>query len=307
MRSRFAPVALLGSSTLLWGTAYRATAIGTSHSSALMFGALRSAPAGLALAVVILVVRPQRPSRRGVVLGGASGFLMVTFWIFALSEGVVRAGAANAAVLVNSSTLFVAVLGRIFLDERLTGRQIVGLLVGFAGIVVMFSSELRLSGDARLLSGMAIALLGGIGWGAGTVLVKWLSREEPSLDALALAGLQYAVGVPVLLAVAFATKGTAGTDWASGSLWGGVAYVGLGAVAGTVCYFLVLRLLEATQVAAALLLVPVVAVVVEIARGNTPPGVTFVGMAIAIAGVAAVAIPARSRHDLATDPVLRRS
>jgi len=307
MGSRAAPFLLLGTITLLWGTTYRATAIGTSHSPALMFGALRSVPAGLALVLAMLAARPQRPSRRGFVLGAASGLLMVAFWIFAISEGVARAGAANAAVLVNSSTLFVAVLGRLFLGERLTPRQIAGVVVGFAGIVVMFSSELRLSGDARLLSGMAIALLGGIAWGSGTVLVKWLSREERSLDALALAGLQYAVGVPVLVAIAFATKGTAGTDWSSGGLWGAVAYVGLGAVGGTLCYFLVLRLMDATRVSAALLLVPVVAVLVEIARGNTPAGITFAGMAIAIVGVAAVTLPARSRRDLATEPVLPRS
>lgn len=307
MGSRLAPAALLGTTTLLWGTTYRATAIGTSHSSALMFGALRSAPAGLALVVVMILARPQRPSRRGAVLGAASGLLMVAFWMFAISEGVARAGAANAAVLVNSSTLFVAILGRLFLGERLAVRQLAGVAVGFAGIVVMFSSELTLSGGARLLTGMAIALLGGIAWGSGTVLVKWLSREERSLDALALAGLQYAVGCPVLLAVAFAAKGTGGTDWSSGGFWGAVAYVGLGAVAGTLCYFLVLRLLHATEVSAALLLVPIVAVLVEIARGNPPGGITFVGMAIAIAGVAGVTVPTRTRRDLATEAVLPRS
>jgi drug/metabolite transporter (DMT)-like permease len=305
--SRAAPFVLLGTITLLWGTTYRATAIGTSHASALMFGALRSVPAGLALAAAILVARPQRPSRRGVLLGAASGLLMVAFWIFAISEGVDRAGAANAAVLVNSSTLFVALLARLFLGERLAVRQFVGVAVGFGGIVVMFSSELTISGNGRLLSGMAIALLGGIAWGSGTVLVKWLSREERSLDALALAGLQYAVGCPVLLAIAFATKGTGGTDWGSGGFWGAAAYVGLGAIGGTLCYFLVLRLMHATEVSAALLLVPIVAVLVEIFRGHAPDGITFVGMAIAITGVAAVTLPSRNRRDLATEPVLPRS
>src|SRR5581483_9948074 len=95
MASRGAPFVLLATTTLLWGTTYRATAIGTSHSSALMFGALRSAPAGLALVVVTILARPQRPSRRGAVLGAASGLLMVAFWMFAISEGVARAGAAN--------------------------------------------------------------------------------------------------------------------------------------------------------------------------------------------------------------------
>jgi drug/metabolite transporter (DMT)-like permease len=305
--SRAAPFLLLGTITALWGTTYRATAIGTGHAPALVFGAVRSAPALLAALLVIAVARPQRPTRRGLLLGGLSGLLMVTFWIFAISEGVARAGAANAAVLVNSATLFVAVLSRVFLHERLLRRQIAGVLVGFGGIVVMFSSELSFSGGARVLSGMAISLVGAVAWGSGTVLVKWLADEERSLDALALVGLQYAVGCPVLLAIAFATKGSGGTDWSSGGYWGAVVYVGLGAIGGTLCYFLVLRLMQATEVTAALLLVPVVAVIVEIARGNPPDAVTFVGMAIAIVGVAAVTLPARSRSDLGTEPVLPRS
>jgi drug/metabolite transporter (DMT)-like permease len=302
MGSRAAPFLLLGTITALWGTTYRATAIGTGHAPALVFGAVRSAPALLAALLVIAVARPQRPSRRGLALGGLSGLLMVTFWIFAISEGVARAGAANAAVLVNSATLFVAVLGRVFLHERLTPRQLAGVLVGFGGIVVMFSSELSFSGGARVLSGMAISLVGAVAWGSGTVLVKWLAQAERSLDALALVGLQYAVGAPVLLAIAFATKGTGGTDWSSGGYWGAVVYVGLGAIGGTLCYFLVLRLMQATEVTAALLLVPVVAVVVEIARGHPPGAVTFVGMAVAIVGVAAVTLPARPGRELEPMP-----
>jgi O-acetylserine/cysteine efflux transporter len=284
---------LIAAIVLLWGTTYRATAIGAEHAPPLVFGALRTVPAALALALVVALVRPRRPTTRGTWLAAASGLGMVTFWVFAITEGVSRAGAANAAVLVNSSTLFVALLSRLFLAERLAARQLVGLVVGFGGIVVMFSSELTLSGDARVLSGMAIAVGGGIAWAAGTVLVKWLARWESSLDPFALAGLQYLVGAPLLLAVAFGAKGTHATDWTSTALWLAVAYVGLGAVGGTLCYFLVLRQLEATQVAASLLLVPVVAVVVEIVRGHAPGAVTFVGMAIAIVGVAGVTLPAR--------------
>jgi drug/metabolite transporter (DMT)-like permease len=307
MASRGTTALLLLTPILLWGTTYRGTAIGTSHAPPLIFGALRSVPAWLAMLAILLVRRPQRPEQRGVLVGAATGLLMVAFWIFAISEGVDRAGAANAAVLVNSATLWVALLSRLFLGERLAARQLFGLLVGFAGIVLMFSSELDISANARVLTGMAIALAGGAAWGTGTVLVKWLAYQEESLDAFTLAGLQYLVGCPLLLVVALATKGTDGTDWSSAELWGAVMYVGLGAIAGTICYFLVLRVMDATRVASAILVTPVIAVLIEVTRGTVPAAVTFVGMAVTIVGVALVTIPARTRSVLVEEPVLPRS
>jgi drug/metabolite transporter (DMT)-like permease len=307
MASRGTTALLLATPILLWGTTYRGTAIGTSYAPPLVFGALRSVPAALVVLAVLAVRRPRDVRRRAVVVGGITGLLMVAFWIFAISEGVDRAGAANAAVLVNSATLWVALLSRLFLGERLVARALFGVFVGFAGIVVMFSSELHLSGDSQVLSGMAIALAGGAAWGVGTVLVKWLSYREESLDAMTLAGLQYAVGCPLLVLVAFGAKGTEGTDWSSAAMWGAVAYVGIGAIAGTICYFLALRVMDATKVASAILLTPVIAVAIEIARGEVPTAVTFVGMAVTVVGVALVTLPAQSRPALVEEPVLPRS
>ena len=46
-----------------------------------------------------------------------------------------------ASVLLNSAPFFVAVLARLFLDERLTPLRTAGLVAGFAGIVVVVAGE----------------------------------------------------------------------------------------------------------------------------------------------------------------------
>ena len=85
----------------------------------------------------------------------------------AISEGTSRAGAAVAAVLLNSSPFFVAVLGRLFLNERISPLRAIGLVVGFAGVLLVVLSD---PGDVAegtdLAIGFALALIGAVAWAA---------------------------------------------------------------------------------------------------------------------------------------------
>src|SRR5205085_5432634 len=126
----------------------------------------------------------------------------------------------------------------------------------FVGVVVMFSSELHVGGG-DVAVGMAIAVLAGLAWAVGTVVVK---TATPNADPLVVVGLQYALGAPVLVALTFALSGTSGTEWSSATLWGAVVYVGVGGMIGVLAFFAALRLLSATQTTTVQFVVPAVAV-----------------------------------------------
>lgn len=303
VRAPATPFLLLGVTLFFWGTGYRGTAIGAHHAPALVFAALRMAPTLVAGPVLLVLLRSRVPRGRQAAISAANGLLMVTVFVGALSEGVVRAGAGNASVLVSTSPLFVALISRPLFGELLPGRRIVGLLLGFAGVVVMFSSELHVGGG-DVAVGMAIAVLAGLAWAVGTIVVK---TATPMTDPVVVAGLQYVVGGPALIAIAFALEGSGGTDWSAPGLWGAVVYVGIGGMLGTFAFFAALRFLSATRTTTVQFVVPAVAVLVEVARGNVPTAVTFVGMALAVMGVGLVNIPVRNRSDSVTEPVLRRS
>ena len=154
----------------------------------------------------------------------------------------------------------------------------------------MVSSQLgggRETGD--LVLGMGLALAAAAGWGVTTLLVKWLAERDPELDVLGLTAGQFVVGGAALGIVAFAVEGTGGTDWRSGSLWGAVAWLAVGASAiAYFAFFAALKRASANAVSASLFLVPVVAVLVETARGDAPDAIVGIGMALAVAGVALV-------------------
>jgi drug/metabolite transporter (DMT)-like permease len=216
-----------------------------------------------------------------------SGLLMVALFSFGSVDGVARAGAGDAAVLANSPPLWVALLSWFMFGERLSRRVVLGLVIGFGGLVIMFSSELHLAGGSVAV-GMAMSLAAGIGYAIATIVVKVLSDRDPDLDPLGVLALQYLAGSPVLFGTAFATAGTAGTNWGSGTFWAASMFVGTMSIVGATAFITSLKRLSATHTSVVVFLVPVVALTIEIASGSVPEGVTFLGMAVVLAGVGLV-------------------
>lgn len=283
--------ALLALPICFWGGGYSATAIATEHTSGLMLAALRTLPS-LALLPLVFLFGVRLPRRQDILGAVVSGLLVVTVFVIGISVATRHIGAANTAVLGSAAPLWVAVLARIFLRERISRTAVVGLGIGFAGIVVMVSHQLGGNhGAGDLTLGIALGLSAGIAWAMGTLIVRRLALRNPGLDFVGLTAAQYLAGSPLLIIAAFTFKGTHGTDWGSLDLWGATLWLSLGSSGiAALAFFMSLRWLKAAQTSSAQFLVPVVAVVIEFVRGHAPGGLTLVGMAVAICGVGLVVV-----------------
>lgn len=292
---------LLAAPVLFWGGSYRAVSIAGPHASALTLNGLRALISAAILLALLPLLRSRFPTGRLLMWSAVTGVLGVVVFLEGFSEGILRAGAGNAAVLSNTSPFFVLLLGRLVLGERLKPSGVVGLVIGFAGVVTMVASQLGGAEGSNLALGMALALAAGAGWGIATIIVKWLAQRDPALDVVAVTTGQYLVGGLILGVLALSIDGTGGAEWSSGDLWGALAFLTVGAsVVGIVAFFAALKRLKASVASASQFLVPVVAVLIEIIRGTVPGGVVLAGMVITIAGVALV--------NLAPDlPQLRRA
>ena len=82
---------------------------------------------------VLALVGSRLPSTwQGWAWACAIGTANVVLTLAGIAEGTNLAGAAIASVLLNSAPFFAALFARLWLDERLTTRQVGGLVIGFA-------------------------------------------------------------------------------------------------------------------------------------------------------------------------------
>ncbi len=286
------PAALLAVTMFFWGTAFRATAVGAQHASPIVFSALRALPAALALLVVAGVMRRRLPAdRRTLALAVVCGLLTVSLAFEGLAEATNLAGPGNAAVLINTVPFFAVLFAWLALRAPTPRIAVAGLVVGFTGVVVMVSSQLGGGSVGHLLLGESIALLAAAGFAVAALIISHIAACDPGFDVLGFTTLQYVAGSVVLIGLSWVYGHPASTDWGSASLWTSVAWVALGSsAAASICFNLALGRISAPRATAWQFLAPVVAVLVEAARGNTPSAPVVAGMTLAIAGVAVVSM-----------------
>ena len=205
--------------------------------------------------------------------GVLSGLLLATSFVtFILA--ITRTSVANAVVLQSAAPLASALLGRLFLHETLAPPTLVAILVGIAGVAVMFAGALG-GGD---LLGNVLALGVAVTFGANIVVVR-SARNLDLVPATVLAGL-FAMAVTLPLA----TLGNPGV-YDFGLLAAmGVLQLGLG-------LFLFMRGapgLTAAQVGLLTLLEVILAPVwVWLAFDEVPPLLSLVGGAIVLGALIA--------------------
>jgi len=284
--------AVLGTSILFAGLAYPVTAVALDLTSPALIAVARALAGGLIMLPVLRLAGARLPrGARGWAWAALLGAGNITITLIAISEGTRLAGAAVASVLLNSAPFFVAVLARLFLDERLTPLRAAGLVAGFAGIVVVVAGEPGGDGGTGIAEGAVVCLVGAVAWALAGLGMRYLSVREPAFDVWGATTAQFLCG-GILLLPYLAATGTDDTDWGSAKLWVSLAFLVVGAQVITyVGFYVALARWTSARVFAWTFLVPAVAVVVEAVQGDLPSGLTLAGMVVVIGGVAMVTHP----------------
>jgi drug/metabolite transporter (DMT)-like permease len=278
------------------GVVYPVTGSALHHTSPIMIAALRALVGGALLIAMLPVMGSRLPrTRRLWVWAFAIGFGNTTLTQVGISVGTDRAGAAVAAVLANSAPFFVAVIARLALAESITRLRAAGLVIGFGGVLlIVFSDPGNIAHGSRLVVGIALALLGALGWAGGGLGMRVLTQREPDLDIAGITAAQFLAGGIPLIPLVLLAGGS--TDWGRPLLVAQLAYLIIG---GQVLVYLgfnaALSRWPSTRVYAWTFLVPAVAVVIEAVRGALPGFGATTGVALVILGVAIVNHPRAER------------
>jgi drug/metabolite transporter (DMT)-like permease len=130
-------LAVIGVVIVLWASAFAGIKAGLVSYTPGQLALLRFLVGSATLAVYALVTRMRLPAVRdwpGLAAAGLTGF---TLYHVALNYGEVRVSAGAASLIIAAVPIFTAVLAAFFLGERLKVIGWVGVVVSFAGVVII--------------------------------------------------------------------------------------------------------------------------------------------------------------------------
>lgn len=269
---------------IIWGATWVVIKIGLGEAPPFYSAAFRFLLAATILGVMVWLGRRRVSRERSTLLWiYVSGLFMYFGSYAAVYWAEQYINAALASIIFASFPFFVAIGAHFYLpDERLSILKLLGLVIGFSGIVVIFSGGLSRPDPnvwwalfAMLMSPFASAV-------ASIIVKKHLIKEDP----VVLNFLQMTAGVIVLFALAAVNEKIADFHWSLVSI-AAVTFLGLFGSAFTfVTYYHLLKTMEATKLSLIAFVTPIVAALLGwLMLGESPTLATVAGAVLVFIGI----------------------
>ncbi|MGX9135868.1 DMT family transporter [Rummeliibacillus sp. JY-2-4R] len=241
---------------LIWSLCWPIYKVGLNYTPPLLFSGMRSFLGGLLLALFLL---PQWRK----IQWNKCWYIYIIVGLFntVIFQGLQTVGlqflpSGLYSVIVYLQPVLVVLLAWLWLKESLTRTKIIGMLLGFLGVVVV--SIESFTGNISLL-GVILALITSIGWALGVIYVR---KTAALVHGLWLVALQNLIGGGFLTVSGLITEDFSSIEW-------NIPYISCliyGCIFGVTCatalYFKLMGSGDASKVGAATFLVPLLAVAI---------------------------------------------
>jgi drug/metabolite transporter (DMT)-like permease len=223
--------------------------------------------------------RPTWPVRRDWPLLLLCGIAWFGIYNLTLNAAERRIDAGTSALVVQIGPIIVALLATVFLGEQLTRWLLIGMVIGFVGVVVIARGSSQSHGD---LLGVVLALVAAVTYAIGVLAQKPLVGRLPGLEITFLACV---IGAAVCLPWAGQLVDVLGRASAGDLFW--MAYLGVFPTAiGFTTWAFALRRTNAGALALTTFLVPFLATgLAWLLLDEVPGALAFVGGVLCIGGV----------------------
>ena len=241
---------------VFWGSAFAVVKVGLEYSPPMLFAGLRILIGGLAILLVAAVWGGNPHLRRDwpvfLLLAAFNG----TFFFGFQTLAILNLPSGTAAVLEYLQPVLVGLLAWMILDESLSSVKIVGLILGFSGIIAVSTGSLF--GSLSPI-GVTFGAASALSWALGTVFFK---RYEARISTMWAVAIPFVVGGTVLTLFSLFTESWSEVSPA-GVLFASLSYVSLVEIAlAWLIWFALIRAGEASRVAVYVFFVPVVSIVI---------------------------------------------
>jgi drug/metabolite transporter (DMT)-like permease len=272
---------------IIWGTTWIAIKISLEGFPPFTGASIRFA---MALCFLYPYIRWNKVSlvinKNQIALLGLSALLMYVFDYGLIYWGEQHLSAGVTAIFFATYALFTALWANfVFRNERFRSNKLIGLLLGFAGIVVVFYDQLIITHfNSRVIAGSTAVVLGAGGGAMSIVIVKkYLTR----ISSAALAFNQMLIGFVFLVAIAliFEPKPTA---VGSPKIWLAILYLGgVGSALAFGLYYWLLQQMSTITLSLIIYITPVVALIADfLYYGSVIHYRSVIGMVVIFLGIA---------------------
>ncbi|MET0896934.1 MAG: DMT family transporter [Mycobacterium sp.] len=277
---RLAAVAA-GVTVLLWASSFVVIRFAGAALSPGPMAFMRLLVGTTVLVIVAAVVRRPLPRGRGLLLVVGYGLLWFALYTVLLNWAEQHLDAGTAALLVNFAPIIVAVFAGLFLGEGFARTLVVGILIAFAGVVLIAVGGSGGSTNDSL--GVLLGLVTAVLYAASVLMQKVALR---SVDAVTATWVGCAVGL--LATTPFAPQAFDELGTAPAAAIAGVVFLGVGPTAiAFLTWAYALTRTDAGTLTATTLAVPAIAIGLSwVFLGEIPTLLGFIGGGLALTGVA---------------------
>jgi drug/metabolite transporter (DMT)-like permease len=217
----------------------------------------------------------------------ASAVFNVTLWNVCIAYGLTFLPAGRTVILAYTMPLWVVLLSRLLLDERLTRRRVAGVTLGMAGMALLIGNELAAMRAAPI--GALLVIAAAAAWAIGTVLMK---RFPTQLPTTSFTGWQFLIGgAPIVFGALVLDH----SRWQPVSIGAAAAVLYNMVVAFVFCHwawFKIVSRASAGVSALGTLMIPVVGVLSSmLVLGERPSWQEYGALLLVMGAIATVVIP----------------
>lgn len=243
---------------LLWGTTWIASKEGVRNMPPLQMAGIRQIIGGLCYVLFFVAKGERWPKGKE-----WQSILVLSFLNFIIANGLSTwalkyISSGLAAIIGAIFPLWLVVIGLFSAKAKMPGKALLGLLLGFGGVCIIFYEHLQdfLSGDFRF--GILLSLVATWAWAFGTIYTK---KHAANFNPYFSIGLQMVISGIALTGVSYSAADTipiAAIAWQS---WAAIAYLVIfGSVISFIAYLYALQNLSTEQASLYAYINPIVAV-----------------------------------------------
>jgi len=267
---------------LFWSSAFGAIKISLDYAPPILFAGMRTLLCGLVVALPALLWGGRANLRRDWPIYLLLALFNVVLFMGLQTFTILYMPSGSAAVVIYLQPILVGLASYLILGEQLSFQKVVGLVLGFSGVVVVSAGSLSGSSLGTPL-GVAFGLGSALSWTLGTVYFKWYGERLSALWAVAV---PFSVGGVALTGLGFVLEPLSDISW-TGTYVTSFLYT---AIVGTaLAWMLWLGLVkagEASRVSAYVFFVPLASVLLgAVFLGEALSPWLLVGAALVVCGI----------------------